>query len=71
MKLPRDVSGSDAVKALNRLGFETGIRASSHVRMVKGECSVIIPRRERIDPRTLKSVLRQACISVEEFIAAI
>ena len=71
MKLPRDVSGSDAVKAFRRLGFETVRQAGSHIRMVKGERRVTIANHKSIAPKTLQSMLRQAGVSVEEFVAAL
>ena len=71
MKLPRDVSGSDAVKAFKRLGFETVRQEGSHIRMVKGERRVTIANHKSIVPKTLQSMLRQAGVSVEEFVAAL
>ena len=43
MKLPRDVSGKAAVKALRRLGFEIVRQEGSHIRMSKGDRRVTIP----------------------------
>ena len=69
MKLPRDVSGGDAVNALQRLGFAVVRQEGSHIRMAKGACRVTIPNHREIAPKTLQSILRQAGISVEEFLA--
>ncbi|HEX4084513.1 MAG TPA: type II toxin-antitoxin system HicA family toxin [Chthoniobacteraceae bacterium] len=66
MKLPRDVSGSDAVKALKRLGFTVVKQEGSHIRMSKGACRVTIPNHKSIVPKTLQSLLRQASVSIEE-----
>ena len=71
MKLPRDISGADAVKAFKRLGFETVRQEGSHIRMVKGERRVTIANHKSIAPKTLQSMLRQAGVSVEEFVAAL
>jgi predicted RNA binding protein YcfA (HicA-like mRNA interferase family) len=71
VKLPRDVSGSDAVKALKRLGFETVRQEGSHIRMGRGERRVTVPNHKAIVPKTLQSVLRQAGVTVEEFDAAL
>ena len=71
MKLPRDISGADAVKAFKRLGFETVRQEGSHIRMVKGECRVTVANHKNIVPKTLQSMLRQAGVSVEEFVAAL
>ncbi len=69
MKLPRDVSGSDAVKALKRLGFGIARQEGSHVRLSKGPLRVTIPNHKAIAPKTLPSILRQAQVTVEEFAA--
>jgi predicted RNA binding protein YcfA (HicA-like mRNA interferase family) len=71
VKLPRDVSGSDAVKAFRRLGFETVRQQGSHIRMVKGQCRITIPNHKSVAPGTLQSMLRQSGLSVEEFVAAL
>jgi len=36
VKLPRDISGEEAVKALRRLGFEVVRQEGSHIRMSDG-----------------------------------
>jgi hypothetical protein len=36
MKWPRDVSGDEAVKALQRLGFSMSRQTGSHVRLIQG-----------------------------------
>lgn len=71
MKLPRDISGSEAVKAFRRLGFESVRQVGSHIRMAKGPCSITIANHKSIAPKTLQSMLRQAGVSVEEFIDAL
>jgi predicted RNA binding protein YcfA (HicA-like mRNA interferase family) len=126
VKLPRDISGGDAVKALNsllnnhagiflapdshrltqifpwdsrlqfsvicghlrqsavknslrgffqqavkRLGFETVRQEGSHIRMLKGTRRVTIANHKSIAPKTLQSMLRQAAVSLEEFISAL
>ena len=70
MKLPRDVSGSEAVRALRRLGFAVTRQDGSHIRMSKGAVHVTVPNHREILPKTLQSVLRQAGVSVEEFVDA-
>ena len=71
MKLPRDVSGTDAVKALRRLGFTVTRQHGSHIRMSKGGLHVTVPNHRAILPKTLQNVLRQAGVSVEEFVDAL
>ncbi len=67
MKLPRDVSGAEAVRALRRLGFVVSGQEGSHIRLVKGECRVTIPNHKVLLPKTLQSIVKQAGISVEVF----
>ena len=69
MKLPRDVSGPDAIKALRRLGFVVVRQQGSHVRISKGAVHVTIPNHRSIAPKTLQSILRQAEVTLEEFVA--
>lgn len=71
MKLPRDVSGAQAVRALQRLGFVVVRQRGSHVRLAKGALHVTVPMHSSIAPGTLQSILRQAGVSVEEFVGAL
>ena len=66
MKLPRDLSGSQVVKALKRLGFTVGHQVGSHIRLSKNGLRVTVPNHASLLPATLKSVLRQANITIEE-----
>ena len=68
MKLPRDVSGPEAVKGLKRLGFVVTRQVGSHIRMAKGSVRVTVPNHKTILPKTLQTILRQAGVSVEEFL---
>jgi predicted RNA binding protein YcfA (HicA-like mRNA interferase family) len=71
VKLPRDISGADAVKALRRLGFGTVRQEGSHIRMIKGVRRVTVANHKSIAPKTLQSMLRQAGVSVDEFVASL
>ena len=68
MKLPRDISGAEALKALERLGFAITRQAGSHVRMARGNRRVTVPMHRDLVVGTVQSILRQAGISVEEFV---
>jgi predicted RNA binding protein YcfA (HicA-like mRNA interferase family) len=68
VKLPRDISGSEVVKALRRLGFEVTRQEGSHIRMSKGGCHVTVPNHKALLPKTLQSILKQANITREEFL---
>jgi predicted RNA binding protein YcfA (HicA-like mRNA interferase family) len=69
-KLPL-VSGAKAVKAFQRLGFFVDRQRGSHVVMKKitteGERGCVIPMHKEIAPGTLRSALKMAGVSPEEF----
>ena len=68
MKLPRDISGAEAIKALERLGFSITRQTGSHVRMARGNRRVTVPMHRHLLVGTLQSILRQAEVSVADFI---
>ncbi len=68
--LPR-ISGGEAVGALQRLGFVVTRQNGSHIIMRRGGKGCVVPRRRELQVGTLASALRQAGVSVEEFIAAL
>ena len=69
MKIPRDVHGHDAVKALRRLGFESKRqRGSHHILQNAAGITVVVPMHKPIKLGTLRSILEQARVTVEEFI---
>ena len=72
MKLPRDLSGREVVKALRRLGFRVENQEGSHIRLSHADgFRVTVPNHPALLPKTLKSVLRQANISIEELMEAL
>jgi predicted RNA binding protein YcfA (HicA-like mRNA interferase family) len=70
MKL-RDVSGAEAVRALERLGFSISRQTGSHVRMVQGNHRVTVPMHRNLVVGTLQSILRQAGVSLIDFMKAL
>jgi len=68
-KLPR-VSGRECCKALAAIGFVEVRQRGSHVVMRRGESGCVVPMHREIKTGTLSGVLRQAGVSVEEFLAA-
>jgi predicted RNA binding protein YcfA (HicA-like mRNA interferase family) len=70
-KLPL-VSGQKVVKALNKAGFKIVGRKGSHIRLKKKTPTktyiVIVPLHREIKRGTLKSILRQAGLTKQEFI---
>ena len=69
-KMPH-VSGSEAVGALQRLGFVVTRQNGSHIVMRRGSSGCVVPNHREIKTGTLSGILRQAGVSVEEFIAAL
>jgi predicted RNA binding protein YcfA (HicA-like mRNA interferase family) len=69
MKLPRDVSGTEAVRALRRVGFLQLRQTGSHVILRKDNRTVVVPQHKPIKPGTLKGLIEQAGLTVEEFVS--
>jgi predicted RNA binding protein YcfA (HicA-like mRNA interferase family) len=69
-KLP-DVSGKEARRALERLGFVFRRQSGSHVILRRGTRGCVVPMHREINRGTLKGILEQAGVSVEEFMAAL
>jgi predicted RNA binding protein YcfA (HicA-like mRNA interferase family) len=61
MKLPRNLSGDDLAKALERLGYQVTRQTGSHLRLTtdqNGEHHVTIPGHDSFRIGTLSSILR-------------
>jgi predicted RNA binding protein YcfA (HicA-like mRNA interferase family) len=69
-KLP-NISGKECVKALEKIGFYQKRRESSHIIMRRDEpfAQVVIPDHDEIAKGTLRGIIRDTDLSVEEFIA--
>jgi len=63
------VSGRDVVRALAKAGFSEVSQRGSHLKL-RNEAgrTVIVPMRRELARGTLRSILRQADLSVEAFI---
>ena len=60
MKLPRDLSGAELAKALQRLGYQVTRRAGSHMRLTIAQPSqhhITIPSHDQLKVGTLASIL--------------
>ncbi|MDD1414583.1 type II toxin-antitoxin system HicA family toxin [Dolichospermum sp. ST_con] len=70
-KLPR-ISSKEAIRSLERLGFEQVRQTGSHVVMKKetedGEIGCVVPVHRELKVGTLSGILKQAQVTVEEFI---
>lgn len=65
------VSGRQTIRALVRLGFEEISQRGSHVKLRRESLTVIVPLHDELARGTLRSVLRQANLTNEEFRAAL
>jgi predicted RNA binding protein YcfA (HicA-like mRNA interferase family) len=68
VKIPRDVNGAEAVRALKRLGFVTLRQTGSHLIMRRAHVTVVVPQHKPIKSGTLKGVIEQAGLTGEEFV---
>jgi predicted RNA binding protein YcfA (HicA-like mRNA interferase family) len=68
-ELPR-ISGDKAIKIFIKLGFYKARQKGSHVVMRKDNKGCVIPRHKNLAVGTLRNAIRQADITVEEFVAA-
>lgn len=68
-KLPQ-VSGSDVVRALQKIGFTVRRQHGSHIIMRRDNpfAQTVVPNHRQIDRGTLRAILRQTEISVDELI---
>lgn len=68
-ELPR-ISGNEAVRVFKTLGFYQARQKGSHIVMRRDDKGCVIPRHKQLAVGTLRSAIRQAGISVEEFVKA-
>ena len=61
-----DLSSERIVTALSKAGFKL-IKQGKHIGMSNGSRRIIIPRHKRINPYTLKAIIRDAGLTDEEF----
>lgn len=60
MRIPRDLSASDLIKILKKLGYDVTRQTGSHIRLtttVKGQHHVTVPNHDPIKIGTLNSIL--------------
>ena len=68
-KVPR-ISGSEAIRVLERLGFQQVRQRGSHVIMRRGSSGCVVPLHRELKVGTLHGALRQAGVSVDDFVQA-
>lgn len=73
-KMPR-ISSKEAIRAFERLGFEQIRQTGSHVVMRKmtevGKIGCVVPMHRELKVGTLRGILKQAQVTVEEFIESL
>ena len=68
-KLPQ-VSGKNCLKALSKVGFFVKRQKGSHIIVCRNDpfAEVVIPNHKTLDKGTLRAIIRQADLDVNEFI---
>lgn len=67
-KLPQ-VSGQDVMRALQKIGFVLRRQHGSHLILRRNDpfAQTVVPNHRQIDRGTLRAILRQTELSVDEF----
>ena len=65
------VSGAEAIRALERLGFAVMRQRGSHAMMRRKSVGCVVPLHREIKRGTLAGILRQSGIDAETFIEAL
>ena len=68
-RLPR-ISGQQCAKALGKAGFAKIRQQGSHIILRRDDpfAQVVVPDHKELDRGTLRAIIRQAGLSVDEFI---
>ena len=66
------MSGAEVVRAFERLGWSVARQRGSHIILVKDgdRATLSVPNHREIAKGTLRSLIRAAGVTVEEFVAA-
>jgi len=70
-RLPTDISGRELVRILQRVGFVFQRQHGSHIilRRESPYARVTVPDHKALRPGTLRTILREANLSIEELVA--
>ncbi|MBW4576973.1 MAG: type II toxin-antitoxin system HicA family toxin [Aphanothece sp. CMT-3BRIN-NPC111] len=68
-KLPV-ISGAECVKAFEKIGFVVARQRGSHIILVREEpkTTISVPNHDEIDRGTLRAIIRQVDLTVDEFV---
>ncbi len=67
-KLARDLKPKKVVKALQRAGFEIDHVTGSHYILKKENLRTSVPYHQKVKTGTLRSILNQCGLTIEEFL---
>lgn len=69
-KLPV-ISGAECVKALEKAGFVVYRQRGSHITLVRTDppSQTTVPNHKELDRGTLRAIIRQSGLTVDEFVA--
>ncbi len=69
-KLPRDISGRELVRALQRIGFYVLHQQGSHVILRRDDprATISVPQHRQLRAGTLRVILHQAGLTVEDLL---
>ncbi len=69
-KLP-NISGKECIKALEKIGFYQKRRESSHIILRRDNplAQIVVPDHQELAKGTLRAIIRDADLSVEEFVS--
>ncbi|MBR8827958.1 MAG: type II toxin-antitoxin system HicA family toxin [Gomphosphaeria aponina SAG 52.96 = DSM 107014] len=64
------ISGKECIKALSKAGFFIKRQKGSHIILCRNEpfTEVVVPNHKTLDKGTLRAIIRQAELEVNEFI---
>ena len=67
-KLP-SISGHECVKVLSKIGFDVRRQVGSHMILRRDNpfAQVVVPDHKELDRGTLRAIIRQANLTIEEF----
>ena len=68
-ELPR-ISGAEAIKVFQSLGFAVVRQRGSHVVLRRDDKGCVIPKHKELALGTLRSAIRQAGITPDDFVSA-
>ncbi len=66
-KLPRDLPAKKIIAALEKAGFRVDRVSGSHYVLVKDNLRTVVPYHKAVRIGTLKAILNQIGMSVEDF----